>query len=133
MSFFFVAISNTAKTARLAADVAVWAGHWTERQYRAGSQGICLLCNNLLPHGHGNTFGRTRARWNERESGDEFAHGEAASSFRTKVPTLVLADISTRKLLEVREINRETGKMKRNCKHCRFLCGSLTHFSSMST
>jgi hypothetical protein len=128
MSSFFSTIDSTARAARLAADVAVWAGHWTARQYRAGSQGICLLCNNLQPYGHENTFGRTGARWNERESGDNFVRGVNPSNSQTNVATLVLADLSTRKLLEVREINKETGITKRNCTYCRFLCDIFDAF-----
>jgi hypothetical protein len=128
MSSLFGAINNTVKTARLAAEVAVWAGHWTARQYRAGSQGICLLCNNLQPHGHENTFGRTGARWNERESGDAFARGVNPSNSDVDQPTLVLADLSTSKLLEVRELDKETGRMTRDCRYCRFLCDVFDAF-----
>jgi len=53
------------------------------------------------------------------------------AALRTKtsaVATLVLADISPKKLLEAREVDKQTGLPKRNCRYCRLLCGIFDAF-----
>src|SRR4051794_13869215 len=115
------AVNDLAKGARFAADVAVWAGHWGSRQFKAGSRGVCLVCNNLQPYGHEDTFGRAGARW----------HSDTLSVLGTNASTaatLVLEDISPKKLLEAREIDKQTGLPKRNCRYCRLLCDIFDAF-----
>lgn len=80
--------------------------------------GVCLLCNNLQPYNHEDTFGRPGAAWRH------FSESNLASRRKEvgSVPTLVLTEISTKKLLECREVDPKTGLPKNNCKYCRLLC-----------
>jgi Heterokaryon incompatibility protein (HET) len=120
------AVKYLAKDARRAADIAVWLGHSTSRHYNAGARGVCLVCNNLQPYEHEDTFGRAGARWNDRDGQPE---GWPALRAKTSaVVTLVLTDISPKKLLEAREIDKQTGLPKRNCRYCRLLCDIFDAF-----
>ena len=126
MSSLLSTVHDFAKGARLAANVAVWAGHWGSRQFKAGSRGVCLVCNNLQPYGHEDTFGRAGARWHNNEG-----HSDAVSALKThtgSAATLVLTDISPKKLLEAREINQQTDLLKRDCRYCRLLCDVFDAF-----
>jgi hypothetical protein len=120
MGFLLNALNDLAKGARFAAGAAVWSGHSISRQFGADIRGVCLVCNNLQPYGHEDTFGRAAARWYDREG-----EAEGLQALRTKasaVATLVLADISPKELLKAREIDKQTGLRKPNCKYCRLLC-----------
>jgi Heterokaryon incompatibility protein (HET) len=126
MGSLLKAVNDLAKGARFAAGLAVWSGHSISRQFNAGVRGVCLVCNNLQPYGHEDTFGRAGARWHDREG-----EPEGLRALRTKasaVATLVLADISPKELLEAREIDKQTGLPKRNCRYCRLLCGIFDAF-----
>ncbi|KAL8747611.1 MAG: hypothetical protein Q9190_000546 [Brigantiaea leucoxantha] len=72
------------------------------------------------PYGHENTFGRAAARWNDPEGKPEGLRASIAKS--SGVATLVLSDVSTKKLLESRQTDKLTGLPKRNCRYCRLLC-----------
>ncbi|KAI1391047.1 HET-domain-containing protein [Hypoxylon trugodes] len=118
MSSLFNSAKDVAKGVRLAADTAVWAGNAVLRRVIGSRNGLCLICNNLQPYGHENTFGRPNHAWSQFIDPEQTARRKELSS----VPTLVLEEISTKKLLESREIDPETGRPKRNCKYCRLLC-----------
>ena len=126
MGSLFNAVNDLAKAARTAAEIAVWAGHKGSRQLYKRDRGMCLVCNNLQPYGHEDTFGRFGARWNSKR-------GDAAVEFAVRTnasaaATLVLEDISPKKLLEAREPEKQTGLPKRNCKYCRLLCDIFDAF-----
>ncbi|KAL7625014.1 hypothetical protein AAE478_004228 [Parahypoxylon ruwenzoriense] len=106
------------KGVRLAADTAAWAGNAVSRQIRGGRHSVCLVCNNLQPYRHENTFGRPNAVWDQLGDPEQAARRKELSL----VPTLVLEDLSTKKLLECREIDPKTGRLKNDCKYCRLLC-----------
>ncbi|KAF7505153.1 hypothetical protein GJ744_001219 [Endocarpon pusillum] len=126
MSSFLIAINDLAKGARSAAAVAVWSGRYISRQYNARAREVCLVCNNLQPYGHEDTFGRAGSRWYDRQGEPEGLRALRAKA--SDVATLVLADISPRELLEAREIDEKTGLPKRNCRYCRLLCDIFDDF-----
>ncbi|KAK0636048.1 heterokaryon incompatibility protein-domain-containing protein, partial [Bombardia bombarda] len=113
MSSLLDKASGVAKGARTAADLATWAGRWGKRQITANSRGLCLVCNNLQPHGHERTLARKAL---------------APTAAGTTTAMLELSDISTAKLLETREIDPKTGLPKRQCRYCRLLCDIFDQF-----
>ncbi|KAI2641719.1 HET-domain-containing protein [Hypomontagnella submonticulosa] len=118
MSSLFDSAKDFAKGVRLAADTAVWAGNTVSRHIKGGRNGICLVCNNLQPYDHEETFGRPGAAWKQMRDPQQAARRKELSS----VPTLELKEISTKKILESREIDPKTGRPKNDCKYCRLLC-----------
>ncbi|KAI1078217.1 HET-domain-containing protein [Whalleya microplaca] len=118
MPSFLGSAKDLAKGVRLAANTTIWAGNVAARHFKGSRKNVCLICNNLQPYGHENTFGRPEAFWNQISSPEEAARRKELSS----VPTLVLENISTKKLLETREIDPKTGGPKNDCKYCRLLC-----------
>ena len=121
MSSLLHNIKRAKKGAAIAADIAVWAGHWGVRQYKAGSAGICLVCNNLQPYGHEDTIGRTGAAWLE----NMFEH--RALSNLPSHPTgggvaLEIKNIPITDIINVRDVDEQTGQMKRTCRYCFLLC-----------
>ena len=121
MSSLFGAINDIAKGARFATDVAKWVGHKGIRQYRSGKNGVCLICNNLQPHGHEDTFGRAGARWHSNP-GNWSILPEEPRAASGAAGILVLTDISPKKLLEVRQKDKQTGLPNRSCRYCQLLC-----------
>lgn len=110
--------SSAAKSVRLAADTVVYAGNTVSRQIKGGKNGVCLVCNNLQPHGHEDTFGRPSAAWNQVSDPAQAKRRKQLAS----VPTLVLEEIPTKKILESRETDPKTGLPKNDCRYCRLLC-----------
>ncbi|KAI1103555.1 HET-domain-containing protein [Jackrogersella minutella] len=106
------------KGVRLAADTAVWAGNVVSRQVKGGRSGVCLVCNNLQPYGHEDTFGHPSAAWSQIIDPQKTARRKELAS----VATLVLEKIAPKKILESREIDPKTGLPKNDCKYCRLLC-----------
>lgn len=113
MSNIFDITRDLAKGARLAAGGAVWLGRSFKRHYNSAKNGVCLLCNNLQPDGHENTF-----HWGP--SGKQDNGTESGTS--EQVLALELEGLSTNELLKCREINPETGAPFRDCRYCRLLC-----------
>ncbi|KAI3396482.1 hypothetical protein diail_12102 [Diaporthe ilicicola] len=114
MPKFLEALGDLAKGAGVAADAAVWVGRYAKRQYNSSKNGVCLLCNNLQPEGHENTFiwtpsGRQNIRPGQTPPGGS-------------VLALDLKELSTKELLKSREINKEIGAPLRDCRYCRLLC-----------
>lgn len=118
MPSLFISARDLAKGVRLAADTAVWAGNAVSRHIKGGRTGVCLACNNLQPYGHEDTFGRPSAAWNQLGDPQQTARRKELSS----TPTLVLEEISPKKILESRETDPKTGLPKNDCKYCRLLC-----------
>ncbi|KAI1466428.1 HET-domain-containing protein [Daldinia caldariorum] len=118
MPSLFSSAKDIAKGVRLAADTAVWAGNAVSRHMKGSKSGVCLVCNNLQPYGHEDTFGRPSAAWNQLSDPQQAARKKELAS----VPTLVLEEIPTKKILESREVDPKTGLPKNNCKYCRLLC-----------
>ena len=108
-------LGDLAKGAGVAADTAVWLGRYAKRQYNSGKHGVCLLCNNLQPEGHEDTFIWTPAGAQRNARPGQNVQGGA-------VLALVLEKLSTKELLRSREINKETGAPFRDCKYCRLVC-----------
>ncbi|KAI5865436.1 HET-domain-containing protein [Durotheca rogersii] len=106
------------KGVRLAAETAAWAGNAVSRQIRGSRNSVCLVCNNLQPYRHEDAFGRPSAVWDQLSDPEQAARRKELSS----VPTLVLEHLSTKKLLECRELDPATGRLKNDCKYCRLLC-----------
>lgn len=115
MPKLFETLGDLAKGAGVAADTAVWLGRYAKRQYSSSKNGVCLLCNNLQPEGHENSFTwtPTGAQRNTR-LGQNIQGGG--------VPALDLEKLSTKELLRSRQINPQTGVPFRDCKYCRLLC-----------
>ena len=109
MASLLNAVNDLAKGARFAAGVAAWSGHSLVRHVSAGLQGVCLICNNLQPYGHEDTFGRVGARWHDQSDTDGLHTLRAEGS---AVATLVLPHVSPKRLLESREIDKETNLPK---------------------
>ncbi|KAI2473865.1 HET-domain-containing protein [Annulohypoxylon bovei var. microspora] len=118
MSSLFSSAKDLAKGVRLAADTAVWIGSNVSRQIKGGRNGVCLICNNLQPYGHENTFGRPSTAWDQIADPQQAARKKELAS----VPTLVLEHVSPKKILESRETDPKTGLPKNDCKYCRLLC-----------
>ncbi|KAG4222463.1 hypothetical protein PC116_g29063 [Phytophthora cactorum] len=118
MPSLFSSAKDLAKGVRLAADTAVWAGNAVSRHVKGSKSGVCLVCNNLQPYGHEDTFGRPSAAWNQLSDPRQAARKKELAS----VPTLVLEEIPTKKILESREVDPKTGLPKNDCKYCRLLC-----------
>ncbi|KAI1375131.1 HET-domain-containing protein [Hypoxylon crocopeplum] len=124
MPNLFSSAKDFAKGVRLAADTAAWAGNTVSRHFKGVRDGVCLVCNNLQPYNHENTFGRPSAAWNQLSNPDQAARRKELSS----VPTLVLEEIPTRKILESRETDPKTGLPKNDCRYCRLLCDIFDAF-----
>ncbi|XXG99951.1 hypothetical protein Hte_006292 [Hypoxylon texense] len=118
MPSLFSSAKDLAKGVRLAADTVVYAGNTVSRHLKGGKNGVCLVCNNLQPHGHEDTFGRPSAAWSQISDPEQAARRKELAS----VPTLVLEEIPTKKVLESRETDPETGLPKNDCRYCRLLC-----------
>lgn len=128
MGSLFNAFSDLRSGARYAADVTIWAGHMGSRYLNAGRRGFCLVCNNLQPYGHEDTFGRVGARLLSNTP-DEGPSAHLSSLRKASGPgTLVLTDISPKKLLETRQKDKTAGLPKNNCRYCRFLCDVFDAF-----
>jgi hypothetical protein len=107
--------------------LAIWATNAAVRTYRAERDGICLLCNNLQPFHHENSSNRIAAGFPHRMANPEdYFPGAIASS--GEGVSLILADVSLKKLLEVREKDEQTQRPKRDCRFCRFLCDIFDAF-----
>lgn len=111
MPKLFETLGDLAKGAGVAADTAVWLGRYAKRQYNSNKNGVCLLCNNLQPEGHENTFTWT-------PTGAQPKNTRPAGG----VPALALENLSTKELLRSREVNPQTGAPFRDCRYCRLLC-----------
>lgn len=114
MPKLFETLGDLAKGAGVAADTAVWLGRYAKRQYNSNKNGVCLLCNNLQPEGHENTF--TWTPTGAQPKNTRPAPGGVG------VPALSLENLSTKELLRSREINPQTGAPFRDCRYCRLLC-----------
>ncbi|KAK2610044.1 hypothetical protein N8I77_003503 [Diaporthe amygdali] len=121
MPKFLEAIGDLAKGAGVAADTAVWLGRYAKRQYNSSKNGVCLLCNNLQPEGHENTFVWTPS--GAQRNGRPGQNVQGGS-----VLALSLEDLSTKKLLKSREIDKQTGVPFRDCRYCRLLCDIFDAF-----
>lgn len=119
MPSFFGAAQDLAKGVKWAADTTAWAGHFASRQIRSARDGVCLVCNNLQPYNHEDTFGRAGAAWHHFEESHLATRRKEVGS---AAATLVLKERSTKALLECREIDPRTNLPKNNCKYCRLLC-----------
>lgn len=116
MSGIFSAIQDIAKGAQTAANTTRWAGHVAARYYNASKNGICLVCNNLQPHNHEDTFGRPGAG----ASRNQFSGLNAQDRRFASVPTLVLTKLKTNEILKCR--GEKEGKVQENtCRYCRLL------------
>ncbi|KAI1406414.1 HET-domain-containing protein [Hypoxylon fuscum] len=118
MPSLFSTAKDLAKGVRLAADTVVYAGNTVSRHIKGGRSGVCLVCNNLQPYDHEDTFGRPSAVWTQISDPQQVARRKELAS----VPTLVLEDVSTKKILESRETDPQTGLPKNDCRYCRLLC-----------
>lgn len=118
MSKLFEVLGDLAKGAGVAADTAVWVGRYARRQYNSSKNGVCLLCNNLQPEGHENTFIWTPSGAQRGVN----ARPNRAGRHDGGVPALSLTELSTKELLRCREISPQTGVPFRDCKYCRLLC-----------
>jgi len=106
---------------------AIWAANATLRAYRAERNGICRLCNNLQPFQHEDSSNRMGAGLLHRLGNqEEYFPGVTATS--GEGVSLLLADVSLKKLLEVREKDEQTQQPKRDCRFCRFLCDIFDAF-----
>lgn len=121
MPKFLEAIGDLAKGAGVAADTAFWLGRYAKRQYNSSKNGVCLLCNNLQPEGHENTFVWTLSGAQRNTRPGQNAQGGS-------VLALSLEDLSTKKLLKSREIDKQTGVPFRDCRYCRLLCDVFDAF-----
>ncbi|OTB07843.1 hypothetical protein M426DRAFT_267076 [Hypoxylon sp. CI-4A] len=117
-SGLFSSAKDLAKGVRLAADTAVWAGTAISRRVKGGRNGVCLVCNNLQPYGHEDAFGRPSAAWYQLHDPELTTRKKDLGS----VPTLMLEKVSTKKILESREIDPQTNLPKNDCRYCRLLC-----------
>lgn len=115
MPKLFETLGDLAKGAGVAADTAVWLGRYAKRQYNSNKHGVCLLCNNLQPEGHENTFTWTPTGAQRNARPGQNAQGGG-------VPALSLENLSTKELLRSRQINPQTGAPFRDCRYCRLLC-----------
>ncbi|KAI1655634.1 HET-domain-containing protein [Daldinia decipiens] len=118
MQSLFSFANDVTNGVRLAADTAFWVGNAISRRREGRKAGICLVCNNLQPYGHEDTFGRPSTAWNQLRNPQRATRKKELGS----VPTLVLEKISTKKILESREVDPQTGRPKNDCKYCRLLC-----------
>jgi hypothetical protein len=109
MPNLFDSVRDIAKTTR-------WAGHAFTRYYNSAKQGLCLVCNNLQPHGHEDMFGRAGAGWQRNQFSELNAHDRKWAA----VPTLVLTKLKTKDILNC-QANNETGLPENPCKYCRLL------------
>lgn len=117
MPKLFDSLSDITKGARVAADTTVWLGRYAKRQYNSGKNGVCLLCNNLQPEGHENTF-----VWDPLGAKQKglFGHSAGGSNPNT-ILALELTELSSKELLKAR-VNPNTGVSERDCRYCRLLC-----------
>ncbi|SMY21948.1 unnamed protein product [Zymoseptoria tritici ST99CH_1A5] len=117
--------SNAFQIARFATHATIWASNSTFRYLTSGYRGVCRVCNNLQPHGHEDTFGRTRAPWhdNTRTRLSEEVAGDLAAT-----PSLYIPDIPTQKILESRDVDAKTGRPINDCPYCRLLCNIFDAF-----
>lgn len=116
MPNIFDAVRDIAKGAQVAANATRWAGHAAARYYNSGKHGVCLVCNNLQPYGHEDTFGRPGAGMQR----NQFTGLDAQDRKWATVPTLVLANLKTKDILKCR-VDKETGLSENTCKYCRLL------------
>lgn len=119
MPKLFETLGDLAKGAGVAADTAVWLGRYAKRQYNSNRNGVCLLCNNLQPEGHENTFIWTPTGAQPKNTRLSQDGG---------VPALSLENLSTKELLKSREINPQTDAPFRDCRYCRLLCSVFDAF-----
>jgi hypothetical protein len=124
MDFLNKALNNLTTGTRVAVDVAAWSGHYISRHFNGG---LCLVCNNLQPHGHENTWGRVGSRWIDKISDSDGLHALKVSQ-TSDVATLVLENIPPKDILAAREIDKQTGRPRRNCRYCRLLCDIFDAF-----
>lgn len=115
MPKFRETLGDLAKGAGVAADTAVWLGRYAKRQYNSSKNGVCLLCNNLQPEGHENTF-----IWTPSGAQRNIRPGQNIQN--GNVLALALEELSTKELLKSREVDKQTGMPFRDCKYCRLLC-----------
>ncbi|KAI1851554.1 hypothetical protein JX265_012364 [Neoarthrinium moseri] len=118
MPKLFDALGDLTQGARVAADTAVWLGRYAKRQYNSGKNGVCLLCNNLQPANHENTFVWTSSG---AQKIDRFGQSGKAMD-KGYALALLLENLSTKELLRSREIDPRTGTFARDCKYCRLIC-----------
>ncbi|KAL6707267.1 hypothetical protein ACN47E_004255 [Coniothyrium glycines] len=116
MPDLFNAIRDVAKGAQLAANAALWTGHTAARYYNAAKHGVCLVCNNLQPYNHEETFGRAGAGLQR----NQFSDLNAQDRRWLATPTLVLKDLKTKEILKCRP-DKQAGVAENKCKYCRFL------------
>ncbi|KJX98682.1 hypothetical protein TI39_contig397g00015 [Zymoseptoria brevis] len=117
--------SNAFQIARFATHATIWASNSTSRYLTSGYRGVCLVCNNLQPYGHEDTFGSTRAPWHDSTRSplsDEVARDLASA------PSLYIPDIPTQEILESRDVDPKTGRPINDCPYCRLLCDIFDAF-----
>ncbi|KAI2609026.1 HET-domain-containing protein [Hypoxylon fragiforme] len=111
-------IKDLTKGVSLAVDTAAWMGNSISRRINGRRHGVCAVCNNLQPYNHEETFGNAVSSWKQISDPERAARKLELGV----IPTLVLEKVSTKKILESREINPQTNLPKNDCKYCRLLC-----------
>ncbi|KAK5998918.1 hypothetical protein PT974_01302 [Cladobotryum mycophilum] len=109
---------------RTIAHTGIWAGAFLKRHITSSWTGICPICNNLQPFGHEDTLGKTprsAGRWTRFD-------GRQPLTQIVKEPALFIPDIETKVLLQVRDVDKKTGKPIRDCRYCRLVCDVLDLF-----
>ncbi|KAH6670921.1 heterokaryon incompatibility protein-domain-containing protein, partial [Plectosphaerella plurivora] len=109
---------------RVVRDTSVWAGQAAARTLSSSFTGVCPVCNNLQPHGHEDTLGRTPLSIGRALRFD----GHQPLTNVVREPALLLPKITTKVLLRCRQIDPKTGKPLRDCSFCRLLCDILDKF-----
>ena len=93
---------------RFAGKMGIMGGRMLRRYYKSATQGVCLVCNDLQPHGHEGML-------------DQYLPRRRLESKDSTKAKLTLTDISTKDLLQSREKDENTGIPKRDCRYCRLL------------
>jgi hypothetical protein len=117
MQSLLTSFEQATNGARYALDTTTYVGKMCTRIIGSSLKGRCIVCNNLSPSGHENTFGRERGFFQSWDS-------EASVAGRRQlvdVPTLMIENIKVAELLACRE-KKEDGKPKRQCGYCEILC-----------
>ncbi|KAH7361833.1 heterokaryon incompatibility protein-domain-containing protein [Plectosphaerella cucumerina] len=109
---------------RAVRDTSLWAGQAVARNLTSSMTGICPVCNNLQPHGHEDTLGRTPHSLGRFLRFD----GHQPLTDVVQEPALFLPHITSKVLLQCRENDPKTGKPLRDCRYCRLLCDILDDF-----
>ncbi|KAF2170602.1 hypothetical protein M409DRAFT_51613 [Zasmidium cellare ATCC 36951] len=113
------------RIAKAATKTARFGGNMFKRILSTSFNGLCQTCNNLQPFNHERTFGQPEVPWENRP----WAHREEL----IKIPTLVLEHIPAKDILASRQVDPQTGKVKKDCAYCRLLCEVFDHFFGFVT